>query len=68
MLDGDFKKLYISCKFTIQVTNAPEGHGSSVKTTVEYEKLNSDVPALTNYFELTAVRYNGIDAYLVNNP
>ena len=69
MVDGDFKKLYRNCKFTIQATNGPDGHGSSVKTTAEYEKLNSDVPEPTNYFEyFAAVLYKGIDAYLVNNP
>ena len=68
MVDGHFKKLYRSFKFTIQVTNDPEGHGSSVKTTAEYEKLNSDVPEPTNNFEFATLLYKGIDAYLVNNP
>lgn len=65
MLDGGFTKLYKSYKYTVQATDKAEG-GSIVKSTVEYEKQNEDVPPPNMYADMAFVIYKDIDSHLIN--
>ncbi|PON74180.1 Major latex protein domain containing protein [Trema orientale] len=63
VLDGEATKYYKNMKFTLQVRGMEQG-GSSVKWTLEYEKLNKDIPAPTKYSEAFQVLARNVDAFL----
>lgn len=67
LLDGELKKEYKSFKVTLQVIDKSNGSGSTVKSVVEYEKQNENVPSPNKYFGFAHVLYKNIDTYLINN-
>ena len=66
MLDGGFTKLYRSYKYTMQAIDKAEGV-SIVKSMIEYEKQNEDVPPPNMYVDMAFVIYKDIDTNLINN-
>lgn len=66
VLDGIYFELYKSYKYTIQVTDKAGG-GCSVKTILEYEKMNDNVPAPTKYADMATNFYKSIDTHIMNN-
>ncbi|XP_009349512.1 MLP-like protein 28 [Pyrus x bretschneideri] len=66
---GQLAKCYKSFKATVQVTPKVSGgcSSSSVKWTVEYEKLTEGVPVPHKYMDFLVLLTNNIDAHLLNN-
>ncbi|KAF8378318.1 hypothetical protein HHK36_029657 [Tetracentron sinense] len=63
VIDGDILNFYKNFKANLQVT--PNGDGSLVKWTCEFEKASGDVPD-PNLMQDTAVKsFHGLDAYLL---
>lgn len=67
VIDGELKKLYNSYTFVIQAIDKGDGSGSVMKTIVESEKKNEDVPNPTKYFDFADICYKTMDAYFINN-
>ncbi|EXB80472.1 MLP-like protein 31 [Morus notabilis] len=67
VLDGEITKYYKTMKTTVQVTAKGDKGGSSVKWTLEYEKLNDSIPAPTKYLDLLSATTKNVEAYLTNN-
>lgn len=67
-VDGAHLKVYKSVKTTVQVTAKGSTIGcSSVKWSIEYEKLNEDYPPPNKYLDFVLILTKHVDAYLLNN-
>ncbi|XP_059446617.1 MLP-like protein 28 [Corylus avellana] len=62
-LEGDLLAHYKSYKATVKITPKPEG--CLVKVTVDYEKLNEDVPAPDKYLDFVVNVVKDIDAHII---
>jgi hypothetical protein len=62
-LEGDLLAHYKSYKATVKITPKPEG--CLVKVTVDYEKLNEDVPAPDKYLDFVVSVVKDIDAHIL---
>lgn len=67
IFDGDVNKYYKSMKPTVQVRGNGDEGGCSVKWTLEYEKLNDNVPTPTKHLDMLPVVTKSVEAYLTNN-
>ncbi|XP_062109601.1 MLP-like protein 28 [Humulus lupulus] len=68
IIDGEMTKYYKNVKSTIHATeNIGQKLGSSVKWTLQYEKMNDNIPDPTKYAELISVFIKTADAYLIKN-
>ncbi|XP_050372024.1 MLP-like protein 28 [Argentina anserina] len=63
-VDGSMLKVYKNIKTTVQVT-AKGGGCSSVKWSIEYEKLNEDSPPPNKYLDFVVILTKKVDAYLL---
>lgn len=63
-VDGALLKIYKTMKATVQVT-AKGGGCSSVKWSIEYEKLNEDSPPPNKYLDFVLILTKKVDAYLL---
>ncbi|KAM5567000.1 MLP-like protein 31 [Rosa sericea] len=63
-VDGSLLKVYKNMKATVQVT-AKAGGCSSVKWSIEYEKLNEDSPPPNKYLDFVLILNKKVDAYLL---
>lgn len=63
VLEGHCLNLYKSYKIIFQVI--PKIEGSSVKITVEYEKLNENIPPPNKYLQLIVNILKDLDAHLL---
>lgn len=67
-VDGALLKVYKSVKSTVQVTAKGGTTGcSSVKWSIEYEKLDEDCPPPNKYLDFVLILTKNVDAYLLNN-
>ncbi|KAM3705403.1 hypothetical protein ACJW31_03G077500 [Castanea mollissima] len=60
-LEGHCLDLYRTYKVIFQVV--PKSEGGSVKVTIEYEKLNENVPPPTKYIDFIVNLFKDIDAH-----
>lgn len=63
-LEGEVLKEFKSFKAIVQVT-PKAGEGSLVKWTIEFEKVNEDIPSPDAYLELAQKMTKDIDDHLV---
>lgn len=61
--EGDLFKSYKSFKATVKITTTAEG--ASAKVTVDYEKLNEDVPAPDKYLDFVLNILKDVDAHII---
>uniref|UniRef100_A0A7N0UGZ8 Bet v I/Major latex protein domain-containing protein n=1 Tax=Kalanchoe fedtschenkoi TaxID=63787 RepID=A0A7N0UGZ8_KALFE len=64
VIEGDILDDYKSLRATIQATNKADGAGSLVRWTLDYEKLNADVPAPTKYLDIASSITEGFDQHI----
>lgn len=62
-MEGDLLTHYKSYKATVKTTPKPDG--GSVKVSVDYEKLNEDVPAPDKYLDFVVNVVKDIDAHIL---
>lgn len=62
-LDGHCLNLYKSYKVIFQVT--PKSEGGSVKITLDYEKLNENIPPPNKYLDLVVNLIKDLDAHIL---
>ncbi|XP_062145685.1 MLP-like protein 328 [Alnus glutinosa] len=62
-LDGHCLNLYKSYKIIFQVT--PKSEGGSVKITLDYEKLNGNIPPPNKYLDLIVNLIKDLDAHIL---
>lgn len=60
-LEGHCLDLYRTYKVIFQIV--PKSEGGSVKVTIEYEKLNENVPPPTKYIDFIVNLFKDIDAH-----
>lgn len=61
--EGDLFKSYKSFKATVKITTTAEG--ALAKVTVDYEKLNEDVPAPDKYLDFVLNILKDVDAHII---
>ncbi|KAJ8770244.1 hypothetical protein K2173_012652 [Erythroxylum novogranatense] len=64
-IEGDVLNLYKSFIVILQII--PNGEGSLVRWTWEYEKVDDDVPDPKKFQDLAANLTKDVDSYVVNN-
>jgi hypothetical protein len=62
-LEGHCLNLYKNYKIIFQVT--PKTEGGSVKITLEYEKLNENIPPPNKYLDLVVNLVKDLDAHIL---
>ena len=62
-IEGDLFKSYKSYKATVKITTTAEG--ALAKVTVDYEKLNEDVPAPDKYLDFVLNILKDVDAHII---
>ncbi|XP_038702183.1 MLP-like protein 28 [Tripterygium wilfordii] len=65
VIEGDLLKRYKSLKYIVQVT--PDGKGSVMLWTIEYEKMNKDVPEPNQLLDYGAAITKALDLHLSSN-
>ncbi|GMN43733.1 hypothetical protein TIFTF001_012940 [Ficus carica] len=65
VVEGDATNYYKNLRLKVYVTG--KGGGCSVKYTLEYQKVNDNIPAPTRYLDIVTVLSKKIEAYLNNN-
>ncbi|XP_056164148.1 MLP-like protein 423 isoform X2 [Syzygium oleosum] len=66
IIGGEVTKYFVSYKATIQLVS--EGQNSFVKWSVEYEKMNEQVPDPHTQLDFLITMTKEVDNYLVQNP
>ncbi|KAI3433158.1 Bet_v_1 domain-containing protein [Psidium guajava] len=66
IISGEVTKYFSSYKATIQLVS--EGQNNSVKWSVEYEKMNEQVPDPHPQLDFLITMAKEVDNYLVQNP
>jgi hypothetical protein len=64
-LEGHCLNLYKSYKVIFQVTPVSKTEGGSVKITLEYEKLNENIPPPNKYLDLVVNLVKDLDAHIL---
>lgn len=65
VIDGEMVNLYKTFKPTLQVT--PNGDGSLVNWSLEFEKVNAEVPEPDLILETAVETFKDLDEYLLKN-
>ncbi|KAF8040172.1 hypothetical protein BT93_B2410 [Corymbia citriodora subsp. variegata] len=66
IMEGDILKEFKSFKSIEQATAKADGNGSTVKWTIEYEKLNESVAEPKSYTDALIKITKDVDAHLLN--
>lgn len=65
VMEGDVTKEFKSFKATAQATAKADGNGSTVKWTLDYEKLNEAVADPKSYIDAAAKITKDVDSHLI---